>query len=106
MQIKVLKGTNQIGGAYTEVSTKITKILLDFGLDLDDVVRLPNIEGLTCGEPQYDAIFISHRASETTTVALMKHYQKFQYICQIYQEKLLNVYSVSLKQKANSQEIQ
>ena len=68
MQVKILKGTNQIGGAYTEISTKTTKILIDFGLDLDDVVRLPNIDGLTCGEPQYDAVFISHRTSETITL--------------------------------------
>ena len=62
MRVKVLKGTNQIGGAYTEISTNTTKILLHLGLDLDDVVRLPNIDGLTCGEPQYDAVCISHRS--------------------------------------------
>lgn len=45
MQIQILKGTTTIGGALTTITTsKGTKILCDFGLDLDDILRLPEIE--------------------------------------------------------------
>ena len=30
MQIKILKGTDQIGGAFTEITTKQARILIDF----------------------------------------------------------------------------
>ena len=60
MQIKILKGTNQIGGVFTEISSKEAKIIIDFGDDLDGVKRLENIEGLTTGEPMYDGVFITH----------------------------------------------
>lgn len=60
MKIRILKGTNTIGGAITEITSKKAKIILDFGTDLDDIVRLPVIEGLTHGKPIYDGVFISH----------------------------------------------
>ena len=60
MQIRILKGTNQIGGVFTEISSKEAKIIIDFGDDLDGVKRLENIEGLTIGEPAYDGVFITH----------------------------------------------
>ena len=60
MQVKILKGTNQIGGVFTEISSKEAKIIIDFGDDLDGVKRLENIEGLTTGEPAYDGVFITH----------------------------------------------
>ena len=60
MQIRILKGTNQIGGVFTEISSKETKIIIDFGDDLDGVKRLENIEGLTIGKPVYDGVFITH----------------------------------------------
>ncbi len=47
MQIQILKGTTTIGGAFTEITTsKGTRILIDFGDDLDDPdpKRLPEIE--------------------------------------------------------------
>lgn len=45
MQIRILKGTTTIGGALTEILTsKGTRILIDFGMDLDDILRLPEIE--------------------------------------------------------------
>ena len=46
MQVKILKGTNQIGGVFTEISSKEAKIIIDFGDDLDDpkTKRLPVIE--------------------------------------------------------------
>ena len=60
MRIRILKGTNQIGGVFTEISSKETKIIIDFGDDLDGVKRLENIEGLTIGKPAYDGVFITH----------------------------------------------
>ena len=66
MEVKILKGTNQIGGCITEIkSNKGTKIIIDFGEDLpDDNVNShcenPNIDGLTVGNKQYDAVFITH----------------------------------------------
>lgn len=47
MQIRILKGTTTIGGALTEILTsKGTRILIDFGDDLDDPEpkRLTTIE--------------------------------------------------------------
>lgn len=66
MEVKILKGTNQIGGCITEItSNKGTKIIIDFGEDLPDDntnshCENPNIEGLTTGNKQYDAVFITH----------------------------------------------
>ena len=65
MKLRILKGTNQIGGCITEiVSNKGTKIIIDLGEDLpDDNVskpKNPNIYGLTIGEKKYDAVFITH----------------------------------------------
>ena len=60
MQIRILKGTNQIGGVFTEISSKQAQIIIDFGDDLDGVKRLENIEGLTIGKPAYDGVFVTH----------------------------------------------
>ncbi len=65
LKVKIIAGTNKIGGCMTEISTSNTKILIDFGEDLpeDDkpnIVGNPNIDGLTIGEPLYDAVFITH----------------------------------------------
>lgn len=60
MKIRVLKGTNQIGGVFTEISSKEAKIIIDFGDDLDEVKRLEQIEGLNIGEPTYDGVIITH----------------------------------------------
>ena len=60
MQIRILKGTNQIGGVFTEITTKGAKIMIDFGDDLDDIKRLEQIEGLTAGKPIYDGVIITH----------------------------------------------
>ena len=66
MKVRILKGTNQIGGCITEItSDKGTKIIIDFGEDLpDDNVTVkrenPNIDGLTWGSKKYDAVFITH----------------------------------------------
>ncbi|MBQ8379733.1 MAG: MBL fold metallo-hydrolase [Clostridia bacterium] len=66
MKVKILKGTNQIGGCITEIESKSgTKIIIDFGEDLSDEENKtnynnPNIDGLTIGKKQYDAVFITH----------------------------------------------
>ena len=52
-------GGNKIGGCVTEISNKTAKIIFDYGSNLDDTPQF-NIEGLTKGTPQYDAVFISH----------------------------------------------
>ena len=66
MKVRILKGTNQIGGCITEiVSDSGTKIIIDLGEDLPSVNSClknvnPNIDGLTTGDKKYDALFITH----------------------------------------------
>ncbi len=65
MQIKINRGTNQIGGCITEIaSSKGTKIIIDIGTNLPDSEgrKKPEIEleGLTKGSHNYKAIFITH----------------------------------------------
>lgn len=60
MQIRILKGTKQIGGAFTEITSDKAKIIIDFGEDLDGVKRLEHIDGLTIGDPSYDGVIITH----------------------------------------------
>ena len=57
MKIRIIKGTNQIGGTITEITwSKGTKILIDFGKDLDtDVTDIPKIDW-----KEYHAVFITH----------------------------------------------
>ncbi len=61
MKVKIIKGTNQIGGCITEItSEKGTKIIIDFGEDLVEKKIPVEIEGLTTGISSYDAVFITH----------------------------------------------
>lgn len=60
MNIRIIKGTNQIGGCVTEISTNKTKIIIDFGEDLDDNSSKLTLEGLTYGKKEYGAAFITH----------------------------------------------
>lgn len=65
MEIIVHRGTHQIGGCATEVRTKSTRILIDFGEALPDAAgrRPPDelkIDGLNCGTPDFDAILLTH----------------------------------------------
>lgn len=70
MKVRIIKGTNQIGGCITEVtSNNGTKIIIDFGEDLVDdnekePKQNPNIDGLTFGTKKYDAVFITHSHSD------------------------------------------
>jgi len=54
MKIKILKGTDEIGGSCVEISTANTTILLDYGTPLSD-----ESEKITL-ESKVDAILISH----------------------------------------------
>lgn len=58
MEIKIYGG-NKIGGCITEISSKNAKIILDYGTNLDNTKQI-DIEGLTKGIHEYDAVFISH----------------------------------------------
>ena len=61
MRVRIIKGTKQIGGCITEISTPKTRIIIDYGLDLDDNSKVFDIDGLTNKEkPLYDAVFITH----------------------------------------------
>ena len=83
MKIRILKGTNTIGGAITEITSKKARIILDFGTDLDDIERLPVIEGLTHGKPSYNAVFIRTPDIKTITEELTRYFLKYLYISQI-----------------------
>lgn len=80
MKVKVIKGTNQIGGCITEIKSKEAKIIIDFGADLpdEDIIsdkeELPEIEGLTYGKSTYDAVFITH--SHTDHIGLIDKINK------------------------------
>ena len=64
MKIKIYRGTHQIGGSAIEISTKATRIILDFGNELSlDEKYTPidlDIGGVTKGIPDCDGIVISH----------------------------------------------
>ena len=64
MNIIIHRGTHQIGGSAIEISTKSTRIILDFGNELSlDEKYIPenlDIEGVTAGVPNCDGIVISH----------------------------------------------
>ncbi len=72
MKVKVIKGTNKIGGCVTEISSECTRIIIDLGEDLEDTKdKNPNIDGLTIGQPLYDAVFITH--SHGDHIGLIKY---------------------------------
>lgn len=65
MEITVHRGTHQIGGCVTEIKSKNgTKIVIDIGENLPtaDGIVLPElkVEGLTEGNPDYKAVFVTH----------------------------------------------
>ena len=53
---------DQIGGCVTLISTDTTKICIDFGENLPGSKHKEEleVEGLTYGEPSYDAVFFTH----------------------------------------------
>lgn len=58
MEIKTYEA-NKIGGCITEIRSGSTKIIFDYGNNLDDTPQI-DIKGLTYGKPEYEAVFISH----------------------------------------------
>lgn len=60
MQVKIIKGTSQIGGCITEIKCGNTRVIIDFGEELDDKEVDFELEGLTFGEKLFDAVFITH----------------------------------------------
>lgn len=63
MEVKIIKGTSQIGGAITEISHNNTRIIIDFGEDLEKVESF-ELDGLTYGIPCYNAVFITHHHAD------------------------------------------
>lgn len=61
MQVDIIRGQDQIGGSIIEVSSGNTRIILDVGSELDEVIpAVPAVEGLLQGSSAYDAVLISH----------------------------------------------
>lgn len=60
MEVKIIKGTKQIGGCITEITVNNSKIIIDFGYDLEENNESFELEGLTKGKSIYDAVFITH----------------------------------------------
>ena len=64
MQIKVHRGTHQVGGCITEIKTAKARIIIDMGAELPTADKSENkellIEGVTTGNPNCDAVLITH----------------------------------------------
>ena len=60
MNVKIIRGTNQIGGSAVEISTDKSRILIDFGAELCDEPSELYVEGVTSKPSKCDAIFFSH----------------------------------------------
>ncbi len=101
MKIRILKGTNQIGGVFTEISSTEAKIIIDFGEDLDRVKRLEKIEGLTTGEPAYDGVIITHNHQDHMG-RIDEILEKVPvYMSDLSKKKFLKQYIVFQKQRKN-----
>ena len=60
MKIRILRGTNQIGGRSVIIATKNAKVVIDFGSELNDNPQKLEVGGLTSGKSDIDAVFFSH----------------------------------------------
>lgn len=93
---------DQIGGCVTLISTDTTKICIDFGENLpgSKYKEALEVEGLTSGEPQYDAVFFTHYHGD--------HIGRFNkilpgiplYMSQMCRYALLNIYHALAKHDA------
>lgn len=93
---------NQIGGCVTLISTDTTKICIDFGENLPGSKHKEalEVEGLTSGEVQYDAVFFTHYHGD--------HIGRFNkilpgiplYMSQMCRYALLNIYHALAKHDA------
>ena len=66
MNIHIHRGKKQIGGSIIEISNNKTRIFFDIGINLgeSDEIEVPEIDGLFCGVPDCDGVFISHYHSD------------------------------------------
>lgn len=93
---------DQIGGCVTLISTDTTKICIDFGENLPGSKHKEalEVEGLTSGEQQYDAVFFTHYHGD--------HIGRFNkilqgiplYMSQMCRYALLNIYHALAKHDA------
>ena len=93
---------DQIGGCVTLISTDTTKICIDFGENLPGSKHKEalEVEGLTSGEVQYDAVFFTHYHGD--------HIGRFDkilpgiplYMSQMCRYALLNIYHALAKHDA------
>ncbi|MCL2282196.1 MAG: MBL fold metallo-hydrolase [Fibromonadales bacterium] len=64
MNIEIHRGSNQIGGCVTEISTDKARVFIDLGADLtknkEKAVSKVNIDGLTKGNTENSALLITH----------------------------------------------
>lgn len=64
MQIKIYRGTHQIGGCITEIKTATARIIIDMGEELPSNVHAEQkpfeIDGVTRGKPDCNAVLITH----------------------------------------------
>ncbi len=64
MQIKIYRGTHQIGGCITEIKTATARIIIDMGENLPSsdcsVQQQLEIDGVTKGTPDCNAVLITH----------------------------------------------
>lgn len=64
MQVRIYRGTHQIGGCVTEVKTNTSRIIIDMGEELPSAIRMEHspfeIDGVTNGKPDCNAVLITH----------------------------------------------
>lgn len=63
MKITIHRGTHQIGGCMTEISTEKSKVFIDFGADLpgnSPAEPIKKIAGLTVSDGSVSALFFTH----------------------------------------------
>lgn len=69
MYVTVHRGTQQIGGNLIEIGTANTRLLFDAGANLPPLDGPKEedpfaLEGLTCGKPAFDWVFLSHHHND------------------------------------------
>ena len=69
MYVTVHRGTRQIGGNLIEIGMANTRLLFDAGANLPPLdgpkTEAPfELEGLTCGKPAFDWVFLSHHHND------------------------------------------
>lgn len=64
MQIKIYRGTHQIGGCVAEIKTNNSRIIIDMGEELPSANCIDysplEIDGVTVGNPDCNAVLITH----------------------------------------------